>query len=109
MKIIGLILLVFLLALLQTTTKAQTASTTPVTKYYSSQVKQQLAAGIHPAPVNRSEALASENAVPKKATDLGKDGRQHDANPNGKLPGAATVNRNDMKTRNSKWLESKNL
>ena len=108
MKFIGLILLVFLLALLQTTTKGQTASAAPVTKYYSSLVKEQLAAGVHPAPANPSQALPSENRVPKKATDLANDGRQHDKNPNGKLPGEASVDRNEMKAKNNKWLHSKN-
>jgi hypothetical protein len=107
MKFIGLILLVFLLALLQTSTKAQTASTTPVSKYYSALVKEQLANGAHPAPANPSAALASEHAIPKKATDLANDGREHGRNPNGKLPGEAAVNVNEMKTKNSKWLEKK--
>jgi hypothetical protein len=107
MKIIGLILLVFLLALLQTTTKAQTASSSPVTKYYSSLVKEKLAAGVHPAPANPSQALPSENEIPRKAKDLANDGREHGKNPNGKLPGEAPVNRNEMKTKNSKWLNRK--
>jgi hypothetical protein len=104
MKFIGLIILVFLLALLQTTTKAQMASNTPVTKYYSSLVKEQLAAGAHPAPANPSQALPSENQIPQKAKDLANDGKEHDRNPNGKLPGEASVDRNAMKTKNSKWL-----
>ena len=107
MKFIGLIILVFLLALLQTTTKAQTASNTPVTKYYSSLVKEQLAAGNHPAPANPTAALPSENDIPQKAKDLANDGKQHDRNPNGKLPGEASVNTNDMKNKNSKWLHRK--
>jgi hypothetical protein len=107
MKFIGLIILVFLLALLQTTTKAQTASNTPVTKYYSSQLKELLAAGVHPAPANPSQALPSENEIPKKARDLANDGKQHDRNPNGKLPGEASVDRNEMKTKNDKWLHKK--
>jgi hypothetical protein len=105
MKFIGLILLVFLLALLQTSTKAQTASSTPVSKYYSSQVKEKLEAGNHPAPANPTAALPSENDIPKKAKDLSKDGREHQRNPNGNLPGEASVNRNEMKTKNSKWLK----
>ena len=103
MKILGLILLVFLLALLQTTTKAQTASNTPVTKYYSSQVKEKLAAGEHPAPANPSHAIPSENEIPKIAKDLANDGREH-TNNGKKTPGEAAVNRNEMKTKNSKWL-----
>ena len=71
MKIIGLIILVFLLALLQTTTKAQTASNQPVSKYYSPLLKEKLEAGVHPAPANPSTALPSENDVPQKAKDLG--------------------------------------
>jgi hypothetical protein len=106
MKFIGLIILVFLLALLQTTTKGQTASSTPVTKYYSSLVKEQLAAGVHPAPANPSQAIASENEIPQKAKDLANDGKQHDKNPNGKLPGEASVDRNEMKVKNNKWLHS---
>ena len=109
MKFIGLILLVFLLALLQTTTKAQTASTMPVTKYYSSLVKEKLAAGAHPAPVNPSAALPSENEIPQRAKDLANDGREHGENPNGKLPGDAAVNVNEMRTKNSKWLERKSF
>ena len=107
MKILGLIILVFLLALLQTTTKAQTASNTPVTKYYSSQVKEKLAAGTHPAPANPSEAVSSENEIPKKAKDLANDGREHNQNANDKLPGEASVNRTEMKNKNSKWLNRK--
>src|SRR5689334_3443646 len=107
MKIIGLILLVFLLALLQTTTKAQTASNTPVTKYYSPLLKEKLAAGNHPVPADPSKALSSENEIPAKVKDLAKDGRQHDRNPNGKLPGESTVNRSEMKNKNSKWLHRK--
>src|SRR5690242_4632984 len=103
MKIIGLIILVFLLALLQTTTKAQTASNTPATKYFSSQVKELLAAGNHPAPANPSEALPSENDIPKRAKDLKNDGKQHDRNPNGRLPGEAAVDRSEMRTKNNKW------
>src|SRR6476620_11391270 len=106
MKFIGLIILVFLLALLQTTTKAQTASNTPVTKYYSSQVKEKLAAGTHPAPANPSEAVSSENEIPKKAKDLANDGREHSSNGK-KTPGEASVNRNEMKTKNNKWLNRK--
>ena len=109
MKFIGLIILVFLLALLQTSTKAQTASNTPVTKYYSTQVKELLAAGTHPAPANPSDALPSENEIPKKATDLKNDGKHHDRNPNGKLPGEAAVDRNEMKTKNDKWGHRKQL
>ena len=107
MKIIGLIILVFLLALLQTTTKAQTASNQPVSKYYSQMVKEKLEAGVHPAPANPSNALPSENDVPQKAKDLAQDERQHEKNPNGKLPGEASVNRNEMKTKNNKWLNRK--
>lgn len=107
MKFIGLILLVFLLALLQTSTKAQTASTTPVSKYYSQQVKEKLAAGVHPAPADPSAALPSENAVPAKAKELAIDGREHARNPNDKFPGEAAVNVNEMKTKNSKWLEKR--
>ena len=106
MKFIGLIILVFLLALLQTSTKAQTASNTPVTKYYSSQVKEQLAAGAHPAPANPSQALPSENEIPQKAKDLANDGKEH-TNNGKKTPGEAPVDRNEMKTRNSKWLHRK--
>src|SRR5690349_226064 len=104
MKFIGLIILVFLLALLQTSTKAQTASNTPVTKYYSPLLKEKLAAGNHPAPANPADALASEKAIPKKVKDLGNDGKQHERNPNGKLPGEASVNRKEMKNKNKKWL-----
>ena len=107
MKIIGLIILVFLLALLQTTTKAQTASNQPVSKYYSPLLKEKLEAGVHPAPANPSTALPSENDVPQKAKDLAKDGRQHEKNPNGKLPGEASVDRNEMKNKNNKWLNRK--
>lgn len=103
MKFIGLIILVFLLALLQTTTKAQTASNTPVTKYYSSQLKEKLAAGQHPAPANPSEALASENEIPQKAKDLANDGREH-TNNGKKTPGEASIDPNEIKNRNNKWL-----
>lgn len=105
MKIIGLIILVFLLALLQTATKAQTASNTPVTKYYSSQVKEQLEAGAHAAPANPSMAVASKNKIPAKARDLANDGREHSRNPAGQLPGETPVDQNEMKTKNSKWLD----
>lgn len=107
MKFIGLIILVFLLALLQTSTKAQTASSTPVTKYYSSLVKEKLAAGVHPAPANPSDVLPGENEIPAKAKALANDGRDHDRNPNGKLPGEASIDRNEMKSKNSKWLEKR--
>jgi hypothetical protein len=107
MKFIGLILLVFLLALLQTSTKAQTASTTPVSKYYSPQVKEKLAAGAHPAPANPSAALASENGIPAKAKELANDGREHSRNPNGKLPGEAAIDVDEMRSKNSKWLQKK--
>lgn len=107
MKFLGLIILVFLLALLQTTTKAQTASSTPVTKYYSSQLKEKLAAGTHPAPANPSSALSSENEIPKKATDLANDGRDHGNNSGKKMPGDAAVNTNEMRTKNNKWLEKR--
>jgi len=106
MKFIGLILLVFLLALLQTTTKAQTASSTPVTKYYSSQVKEKLAAGRHPAPANPSNALPSENEIPKKAKDLAKDNRDHTRNSGNKMPGDAAINTDEVKSRNNKWVQN---
>lgn len=107
MKFIGLIILVFLLALLQTTTKAQTASNTPVTKYYSPLLKEKLAAGNHPAPANPDNAVASQKEIPKKVKDLAKDGKQHERNPNGKLPGEASLSRNDMKNKNKKWLNNR--
>jgi len=109
MKIIGLILLVFLLALLQTTTKAQTASSTPVSKYYSSQVKEKLAAGKHPAPANPSQHLPSDNELPQKVKDLAKDAHVNNGqNAGRKMPGDAPVDINAIKSRNEKWLNKKN-
>jgi len=107
MKIIGLILLVFLLALLQTT-KAQTASSTPVSKYYSSQVKEKLAAGKHPAPANPSQHLPGNNELPQKVKDLAKDAHVNDGqNAGRKMPGDAPVDINAIRSRNDKWINKK--
>ncbi len=109
MKIIGLILLVFLLSLLQTTTKAQTASSTLVSKYYSSQVKEKLAAGEHPAPANRSQRLPSDNKIPQKAKDLAKDAHVNSGqNAGRKMPGDAPIDINAIRLRNEKWINKKN-
>lgn len=108
MKFLGLIILVFLLALLQTTTKAQTASSTPLSKYYSSQVKEKLAAGAHPAPSNPSQHLPGDNTLPEKARELGKYIHVNtDAGSNRKLPGNAPVNIDELRLRNEKWINKK--
>ena len=108
MKIVGLIILVFLLALLQTTTKAQTASNAPVSKYYSSQVKEKLAAGAHPAPANPSQHLPGDNALPEKAVALGKSVHVNSGTgSNYKLPGNAPVNIEEVRLRNEKWVNKK--
>ena len=108
MKILGVIILVFLLALLQTTTKAQTASSIAVSKYYSSQVKEKLAAGAHPAPANPSQHLPGDNALPEKAVKLGKNAHVNTGTgSNNKLPGNAPVNIDEVKLRNEKWINKK--
>jgi hypothetical protein len=105
MKILGLIILVFLLALLQTTTKAQTANSAPESKYYSPQVKEKLAAGAHPAPANPSQHLPGDHALPEKAIALGKNAHVSTGNDsNSKLPGSAPVNIEEVRLRNEKWI-----
>ena len=97
----------FLLALLQTT-KAQTASSTPVSKYYSSQVKEKLAAGKHPAPANPSQHLPGNNELPQKVKDLAKDAHVNDGqNAGRKMPGDAPVDINAIRSRNDKWINKK--
>jgi hypothetical protein len=90
---------------MQTTANGQaTASSTPVAKYYSPQVKEKLAASSHPA--NPSATLPGDSKeLPKRAKDLAEDGKSHGRDPNGKLPGEAAVNANDVKERNEKWIE----
>lgn len=105
MKLRELILLSCLLALIHTNADGQsTASSRPVTEYYSPQVKEKLAASSHPA--NPSATLPGDNKeVPKKAKDLANDGRVHGKDPNGKLPGEAAVKANEVKARNEKWIK----
>lgn len=108
MKYLGLIILVFLLALLQTTTRAQTASSAPVSKYYSTLVKAQLAAGQHPAPANPAVKLPGDNELPKKVKELANDAHPKTGiNQKIKLPGNAPVNVDEIGSRNQKWIDRK--
>lgn len=107
MKILGVIILVFLLALLQTTTKAQTASSASVSKYYSLLVKEKLAAGAHPAPANPSQNLPGDNPIPEKAIALGKNAHVNSGTGSKKLPGNAPVNIDEVRLRNEKWINKK--
>ena len=108
MKYLGLIILVFLLALLQTTTQAQTASSTPVTKYYTTLVKEQLAAGQHPAPANPETKLPADNELPKKVKELASGAHPNTgSSQKNKLPGNAPVNVDEVRSRNQKWIDNK--
>ncbi len=108
MKYLGLIILVFLLAFLQTRTHAQTASSTPVSKYYSTLVKEKLAAGQHPAPANPAGKLPGDNELPKKVKELAVGAHPNTgSNQKNKLPGNAPVNVDELKSRNQKWIDRK--
>ena len=69
MKYLGLIILVILLAILNTT-KAQTASTQPMSKFYSERVTEAIDAGDHLPSVNSREHLPGNSALPPKAKEL---------------------------------------
>jgi hypothetical protein len=107
MKYIGLILLVILLSFLNTL-KAQTASSTPVSKYYSTMLNEKLAAGKHPASADHSGLLPDESKLPKKVIDLAKDAHVYTgANPDKKLAGNNRIDVQAIKSRNEKWITKK--
>jgi len=103
MKYLGVILLVFLLAWLQKT-HAQTASSRPISSFYSPLVKQKLDAGVHPAPSEVQDVLPSDKEIPQKAKDLGKNAHIPSGSPDKKkLPGYSKVNVDAVKDRNKKF------
>ena len=105
MKFIGMIILIYLMLLLNKT-QAQTASSAPVSRYYSSLVKEKLDAGVHPASSNGQQQLPSENEIPKKAKELGKNVHVSQGNSeNRKLPGDAPVRVDEVRDRNKKWIK----
>lgn len=106
MKYVILLILVVLLVLHKS--KAQTASTQPPAKYYSSLIQEKLAAGTHPAPANPESALPGNSPLPKKVKELANDNKDHSNNRNGKLPGEAAVDVNEIASRNNKWVNRKN-
>ena len=108
MKYLGLIILVFLLAFLQTRTHAQTASSTPVSKYYSTLVKEKLAAGQHPAPANPADKLPGDNELPKKVKEMAAGVHPNSGgSQKNKLPGNAPLNVDELRSRNQKWIDRK--
>jgi hypothetical protein len=104
MKYLGLILLVFLLAWLQKS-HAQTASTRPVTEFYSPLVKQKLEAGMHPVPSEAQDVLPGSKEVPQKVKNLGKNAHIPSGSPDKKkLPGYAHMNVQTVEERNKKFV-----
>ena len=105
MKYLGLLVLVFLLALLQTT-RAQTASSRPVTDFYSPIVTEKINEGKHTAPANGQQNLPSEKPVPQKVRDMkGNSAAAHsNSTDQSKLPSTATADIENVKNRNRKFL-----
>ena len=94
-----------LVQLLLNNAKAQTASSAPLTKYYSSLVKEKLDAGKHPASSNEQQQLPSENGIPKKAKELGRNVHVSQGNSaNRKLPGERPISVDEIRERNKKWI-----
>ena len=105
MKYLGLLLLVFFLALLNMA-KAQTASSLPVTRFYTPVVKEKMDAGTHPAPANPQQSLPSKKEVPQKVKDLGKNAHVSRGKGNeDKLPGTAKPDVAKIQDRNKKYIK----
>ena len=103
MKYLGLILLVILLAMLNTT-KAQTASTKPVSKFYSRLVSEAIDAGSHAPSGNRTEKLPGNSALPRKVKELDNSATRRDQKPDEVvLPAQSQINVEEIRRRNEQF------
>ena len=103
MKYLGLILLVILLAMLNTT-KAQTASTKPVSKFYSSLVTQSIEAGSHAPSGDRTAHLPGSSALPRKVKELDNRATRRDQKPGEVvLPAESKINVEEIRRRNEQF------
>lgn len=102
MKNIGLVILVFLLFFLSKS-RAQTASSTQVSNFYSPLVKEKLTAASHVSNIDDKANLPGNKEVPQKVKDMGTPHQSSSDRKN--MPGSAAVDREKINNRNKKYLK----
>lgn len=102
MKNIALVILVFLLVFLSKS-RAQTASTRPVSDFYSPLVKEKLTDASHTSTGDHQNDLPGTKEVPEKVKTMGTPHQSSSDKKN--LPGYAAVDREKINNRNKKFLQ----
>lgn len=104
MKKVSLFVLLFVLFYLSKA-RAQTASTTDVSKYYSPLAREKIAGATHPVD-NDVDDLPGTKNVPDKVLTMG---NRHQSSSGAKdLPGSAPVDTEKINNRNKRFLHQKN-